>query len=70
MIQVLSSAWALLFGMFLLMLGNGMQGTLLGIRGGIEEFSTFEMSIVMLVHIVFVLPDMVRVRRRIIGIGY
>ena len=47
MIQVLSSAWALLFGMFLLMLGNGMQGTLLGIRGGIEEFSTFEMSIVM-----------------------
>ena len=47
MIQVLSSAWALLFGMFLLMLGNGMQGTLLGIRGAIEDFSTFEMSIVM-----------------------
>jgi MFS family permease len=29
------------------MVGNGMQGTLLGIRGGIEQFSTFEMSIVM-----------------------
>jgi len=47
MIQVLSSAWALLFGMGLLMIGNGMQGTLLGIRGAIESFSTFEMSIVM-----------------------
>ena len=47
MIQVLSSAWALLFGMGLLMVGNGMQGTLLGIRGAIEDFSTFEMSIVM-----------------------
>ena len=47
MIQVLSSAWALLFGMCLLMVGNGMQGTLLGIRGALEDFSTFEMSIVM-----------------------
>jgi MFS family permease len=45
--QVLTSAWALLFGMFLLMLGNGMQGTLLGIRGEIEGFDTFAMSIVM-----------------------
>lgn len=47
MLQVLGSAWALLFGMFLLMLGNGMQGTLLGIRGEIEGFDTFAMSIVM-----------------------
>lgn len=47
MFQVLTSAWALLLGMGLLMIGNGMQGTLLGIRGVIEGFSTFEMSIVM-----------------------
>ncbi|WP_299730927.1 MFS transporter [uncultured Tateyamaria sp.] len=47
MVQVLKSAWALLLGMCLLMVGNGMQGTLLGIRGEIEGFSTFEMSIVM-----------------------
>ncbi|WP_227267870.1 MFS transporter [Roseobacter weihaiensis] len=47
MLQVLSSAWALLLGMCLLMVGNGMQGTLLGIRGEIEGFSTLEMSIVM-----------------------
>ncbi|TCM83393.1 MFS transporter [Rhodovulum steppense] len=47
MFQVLASSWALLLGMLLLMVGNGIQGTLLGIRGGIEGFSTFEMSIVM-----------------------
>ncbi len=47
MIQVIMGSWALLFGILLLMVGNGVQGTLLGIRGGIEGFSTFEMSIVM-----------------------
>ena len=31
----------------LLMVGNGMQGTLLGIRGEIEGISTFQMSVVM-----------------------
>jgi len=46
-IQVLASSWALLLGMLLLMVGNGLQGTLLGVRGGIEGFSTFEMSLVM-----------------------
>jgi MFS family permease len=47
MIQVLGGAWALLLGMMLLQVGNGMQGTLLGLRGEIEGFSTFEMSLVM-----------------------
>nr|WP_321252376.1 MFS transporter [uncultured Ruegeria sp.] len=47
MLQVLSSAWALLLGMGLLMIGNGLQGTILGVRGEIEGFSTLEMSFVM-----------------------
>ncbi|MDP4032755.1 MAG: MFS transporter, partial [Pseudorhodobacter sp.] len=47
MLTVLRNTWALLLGLGLLMLGNGMQGTLLGIRGGIENFSTFQMSLVM-----------------------
>lgn len=47
MFQVLSGAWALLLGLMLLMVGNGIQGTLLGIRGSLEGFSTFEMSVVM-----------------------
>ena len=47
MISFIGSAWALLLGMMLLQVGNGMQGTLLGIRGSIEGFSTMEMSLVM-----------------------
>ncbi|MEO1153675.1 MAG: MFS transporter, partial [Pseudomonadota bacterium] len=66
MIQVLGSSWALFLGLTLLMLGNGMQGTLLGIRGGLEGFSTFEMSIVMSAYFVGFLggsrmaPEMIR----------
>ena len=45
--DVLKTSWALLLGMLLLMLGNGLQGTLLGIRGSLEGFSTFEMSVIM-----------------------
>ena len=47
MFQVFFSAWALLIGMGMLMVANGMQSSILGIRGEIEGFSTYEMSIVM-----------------------
>jgi MFS family permease len=47
MLQVFSGAWALLLGMMLLQVGNGMQGTLLGVRGALEGFSTTQMSVVM-----------------------
>ena len=47
MISVFTNSWALLFGMMLLMVGNGLHGTLLGVRGEIEQFTTFQMSIVM-----------------------
>ncbi|MBM3603689.1 MAG: MFS transporter [Alphaproteobacteria bacterium] len=47
MISVLRATWPLLLGILLLMVGNGMQGTLLGIRGDLEGIPTFQMSIVM-----------------------
>ncbi|GAB5436672.1 MFS transporter [Falsiruegeria mediterranea] len=66
MLQVLSSAWALLLGICLLLVGNGLQGTMLGVRGDIEGFSTFEMSIVMSAYFIGFLggsrmaPNMIR----------
>ncbi|GHF50270.1 MFS transporter [Seohaeicola zhoushanensis] len=66
MLQVLSSAWALLLGVGLLMVGNGLQGTLLGVRGNMEGFSTLEMSFVMSAYFVGFLggsrmaPEMIR----------
>ncbi|MFI0394824.1 MFS transporter [Paracoccus jiaweipingae] len=47
MTTVLRTTWPLLLGILLLMVGNGMQGTLLGIRGGIEGIATTQMSVVM-----------------------
>ncbi len=46
MFQVLATSWALLLGMALLMMGNGLQATLMGVRGTLEGFTTFELSIV------------------------
>lgn len=47
MFNVVKNSWALLLGMFMLMLGNGLHGTLLGVRGAIEGFSPETMSWVM-----------------------
>jgi MFS family permease len=46
MLQVLTGVWALLLGIVLIMLGNGMHFTLIGLRGGIEGFSSAELAIV------------------------
>jgi MFS family permease len=40
MFSALATSWSLLLGMALLMLGNGLQGTLLGVRANLEGFST------------------------------
>ena len=45
MLQVLSSAWALLLGIGLLMVGNGLQGTLLPVRAQLESFSPMSISL-------------------------
>ncbi|MFY8145182.1 MAG: MFS transporter [Rhodobacter sp.] len=47
MLKVLVTTWPLLLGVMLLMVGNGMQGSLLGIRGTAGGFSTYEISFVM-----------------------
>ena len=46
MFKVLASIWALLLGIVLIMLGNGMHFTLIGLRGEVEGFSAAELAIV------------------------
>jgi MFS family permease len=46
MINVVRASWALLLGMFLLQIGNGLQGSLMGVRGAIEGFTTVELSMI------------------------
>ncbi|KPQ04798.1 MAG: Major Facilitator Superfamily [Rhodobacteraceae bacterium HLUCCA12] len=46
MTRVFAGVWPLMLGIFLIMLGNGMHFTLIGLRGGIENFSATELAIV------------------------
>lgn len=46
MVQVFSGIWALLLGIVLIMMGNGMQSTLIGLRGNVEGFSATALAIV------------------------
>ncbi|MCH8104383.1 MAG: MFS transporter [Proteobacteria bacterium] len=43
----LAASWAILLGVGFMMIANGLQGTLLGIRAGIEGFSIFTTGIMM-----------------------
>ncbi len=52
MLKVLAHSWPLLTGVMLLMVGNGIQGTLLGIRGNVEGFSTYQLSYIMAAYFV------------------
>jgi MFS family permease len=45
--HALKAAWALLSGLALLMVGTGLQGSLLGLRASLEGFSTTTIGVVM-----------------------
>ncbi len=47
MFGIVRTIWQLLLGILLLMVGNGLQGTLVGLRGVEEDFSTLELSLIM-----------------------
>ncbi len=47
MTNTIRSVWPLFFGIGLLMIGNGLQGTLLGWRANLESFTTFTTGLVM-----------------------
>ena len=70
MLYVLRTSWALLLGMLLLLLGNGLQGTLLGIRGAIEGFDAATMSLVMSAYYVGFLLGSRRATAMIARVGH
>ncbi|MEH6629295.1 MAG: MFS transporter [Halopseudomonas aestusnigri] len=47
MLTAITNSWALLLGVAFLMLGNGLQSTVLGVRANIEGFSTEATGVVM-----------------------
>ena len=47
MIKTITISWPLFFGLGLIMVGNGLQGTLLGVRASIEGFETVTIGLIM-----------------------
>ncbi|HMA14144.1 MAG: MFS transporter [Bacteroidota bacterium] len=66
MLAALKSAWPLFVGLAMLMLGNGLQNSLLGIRAGAEAFPTEVTGLVMACYYVGLLAGAV-VTPRVVG---
>ncbi|MBT3333199.1 MAG: MFS transporter, partial [Rhodospirillaceae bacterium] len=47
MFQVIANSWALFLGLGLIMLGNGLQGSLLGLRASLEGFGVTATGLIM-----------------------
>lgn len=47
LLPILAGCWALFLGMALIMLGNGLQASLLGVRAAMEDFGTTMTGVVM-----------------------
>ena len=70
MLAAISSAWALLLGIALIMLGNGLQGTLLGVRATLEGFGIGITGLVMTGYFVGFLAGSVIVPRLLANVGH
>jgi MFS family permease len=64
-LNILNKSWPLFFGLALIMVGNGLQGTLLGVRASIEDFNTTATGLMMSLYYVgfvvgsYLVPKMV-----------
>ena len=70
MFGVIKNSWALFFGIGLLMLGNGLQGTLLGVRASLEGFNVSVIGLVMSGYYVGLLAGSLIVPRIIGRVGH
>jgi len=66
MLAAIKSAWALFVGLGMLMLGNGLQNSLLGIRAGQEAFATEATGLIMACYYVGLLAGAV-VTPKVVG---
>jgi len=70
MLAAIASAWALLLGIALIMLGNGLQSTLLGVRATLEGFGTGTTGLVMTGYFAGFLAGSLVVPRLLANVGH
>jgi len=70
MFKALFSTWTLFTGIAMIMLGNGLQGSLLGIRASLEGFSTTTTGLIMTGYFVGFLGGSLLVPRWVRNVGH
>ena len=70
MLSILRSTWALMLGIGLLMLGHGLQGTLLGLRANMEGFPSAVTGVVMSGYYIGLLIGSLRVPTLVARVGH
>ena len=68
--QTFSKTWPLFFGLGMMMIGNGLQGTLLGVRASIENFSVFTTGLIMSSYYFGFLVGSLQVPKLIANVGH
>lgn len=66
----LLNVWPLFFGLTLMMIGNSLQGTLLGVRASIEDFTAFTTGLIMTAYYLGVLLGSIYVPRLVENVGH
>ncbi|MBK1670652.1 hypothetical protein CKO28_21765 [Rhodovibrio sodomensis] len=70
MLAAIRSSWPLFLGVALMMLGNGLQTSLLGVRAGLESFATSATGVIMSMYFVGFLAGSLLVPRMIGTVGH
>ena len=70
MFQVIANSWALFLGLGLIMLGNGLQGSLLGLRASLEGFGVTATGLVMSGYFIGLLIGSVIVPKFVARVGH
>lgn len=68
--KTLLTSWPLFFGLSMLMIGNGLQGTLLGVRASLENFDTTAIGLIMSFYYVGFLGGSFFVPRLVTRVGH
>jgi len=69
-LNVLKSSWPLFFGLALIMVGNGLQGTLLGVRASMEGFDAATIGFIMSLYYLGFLGGSIYVPKLVSGVGH
>ena len=68
--KAILTSWPLFFGLSLLMMGNGLQNTLLGVRASLESFDTTAIGIIMSFYFVGFLIGSRYIPRLVVRVGH